>query len=148
MGGNDASAAAAVRRVLSVGSLSVWVSGVRFGDGSGRQAVLLASTRPWRATAQTRSSMVESACQKAVTELDTGSATMGITHRARRVVAYAATVTVIVIEVAVAIVSAVFIAIVTASIAVAIVIATRVPVIAVTMDMVIATAYTHHHAYP
>ena len=66
--------------------------------------------------------------------LDTRSATMGITHRARRVVAYAATVTVIVIEVAVAIESAVFIAIVTASIAVTIVIATRVPVIAVTMD--------------
>lgn len=80
--------------------------------------------------------------------LGTGSATMGPTHRPRRVVAYAATVTVIVVEVAVAIVSAVFIAIVTASIAVSIVIATRVPVIAVTMAMVIATAYTHHHAYP
>ena len=69
--------------------------------------------------------------------LGTGSATMGLTHGPRSVVAYAVTATVIVIEVAVAIVSAV-----------AIVIATRVPVIAVTMAMVIATAYTHHHAYP
>ena len=72
MGGNGASVAAVVRRVLSVGSLTVWVSGVRFGDGSGRQAVLQASTRPWRATIQTQSAMVESACQKAVTEQQLG----------------------------------------------------------------------------
>ena len=72
MGGNGASAAAVVRRVLSVASLSAWVSGVCFGDGSGRQAVLLAPARPWRATVQTRSSMVESACQKAVTEQQLG----------------------------------------------------------------------------